>query len=646
MKKEFLLCIAVLLLFMGHIVKVLRWRQFVNVYEISGRKILLRSLTYGYLINFIFPFRIGDLFRAFWAGRRMKNGVAFSLATVILDRCLDVWAVGLILSVLFFVEKNVSASQNTIMFYIILAICLMLSLMLTFKFSRPIKKTAKRVCSIFNEKIELTLLVFLWSGITAVKDMLKRMSKMQLLCSTVCMWVLYLLSYYVMSVSLYAAGFNISFSDILILLFDSKQLNMSAVMLSQSINGQATWMISSYILLPLLLMLAISMLPSGMIQGLDKISGAKTGALSVLHLLPQVEAKDKLDFLEKYFETEDKEYLDAYIRLNRDILILADFSAGSKATTMLCMDGQTTFYRKYAFGSEADKLFEQVDWLEAHKLDIPLPEIHRPQKGQGYCCYDMSYYPTAIGMFQYLHSTELTQCWNLLKTALQDLRENVHQKHIRSAEPGIMEQYIDQKVLNNLVEIEQSHELEPLLQYETLVINGKTYLGYGVLKQCLTKANLMKIFQEDEYADIHGDLTIENIVCWERDKETTYYLIDPNTGNLHDSPFLDYGKLLQSLHGGYEFLMRTGSVEVEKNKINFLSAVSRAYSEMFQKYHQFLEENFTPVQVRSIYFHEIVHWLRLLPYKIEKNGKRAVLFFSGLIIVFNDIIDWYGDIKE
>lgn len=47
-------------------------------------------------------------------------------------------------------------------------------------------------------------------------------------------------------------------------------------------------------------------------------------------------------------------------------------------------------------------------------------------------------------------------------------------------------------------------------------------------------------------------------------------LIDPNTGNIHESPLLDYAKLLQSIHGGYEFLMSVKNVSVEDNNINFI----------------------------------------------------------------------------
>ena len=51
--------------------------------------------------------------------------------------------------------------------------------------------------------------------------------------------------------------------------------------------------------------------------------------------------------------------------MNRGITILEDYSAGSNATTMLCMDTQSTFYRKYAFGKDGAKLAEQLDWLRA-----------------------------------------------------------------------------------------------------------------------------------------------------------------------------------------------------------------------------------------------------------------------------------------
>ena len=133
---------------------------------------------------------------------------------------------------------------------------------------------------------------------------------------------------------------------------------------------------------------------------------------------------------------------------------------------------------------------------------------------------------------------------------------------------------------------------------------------------------------------------MENIICTDPAGEG-FYLIDPNTGNLHDSPFLDYAKLLQSLHGGYEFMMKTGAVSVSKNRVDFISARSAAYDELFAAYRAWLEERFSPAEQRSIFYHELVHWLRLLPYKLRKDSDLAPMFYAGFIMAANDVYEWF-----
>ncbi|MCF0128936.1 MAG: UPF0104 family protein, partial [Pseudobutyrivibrio sp.] len=68
-----------------------------------------------------------------------------------------------------------------------------------------------------------------------------------------------------------------------------------------------------------------------------------------------------------------------------------------------------------------------------------------------------------------------------------------------------------------------------------------------------------------------------------------------------------------------------------------------AYEYLMKKMDAYLNEKFSYEEVKSIYFHEVVHWLRLMPYKINKNGKRAVLFYAGLLMVLDDVVKRYGD---
>ena len=89
------LLLALALVLMGHSFRLLRWEQFIRIYERPMRGRMLRGMAGGYALNFVLPFHLGDVFRAVFTGRRMKSGIGFSLATVIMDRFLDVWFVAL-----------------------------------------------------------------------------------------------------------------------------------------------------------------------------------------------------------------------------------------------------------------------------------------------------------------------------------------------------------------------------------------------------------------------------------------------------------------------------------------------------------------------------------------------------------------------
>ena len=39
----------------------------------------------GYAVNFLLPFHIGDIFRAWFTGRKMKNGVGFQSGAQVLQ---------------------------------------------------------------------------------------------------------------------------------------------------------------------------------------------------------------------------------------------------------------------------------------------------------------------------------------------------------------------------------------------------------------------------------------------------------------------------------------------------------------------------------------------------------------------------------
>lgn len=634
--------LAIIALSIAHICKMLRWKQFVEIYEKPHISTLLSSLAVGYVINFILPFRvIGDFVRSIISGRKMKNGFTFSLSTVILDRYLDVLTMAVIFLCLYVVGLRDDAFIGNMVFYLIFAAALIALSVIFLRISKIPKLIIHKICSVFNPKIELSLLLFFWSIISSFKDMFKKLSRKKLFGYTGVMWLLYITSYYLFAKSasyFFKAKFYLS--DIILMLFSKDSYMFFA---SLKIDHFSFYTLPVYISIYMLTSLMILLLISLIIhKNQIDIKSEK-----LINLLPQIDETSRLNFLNLYFSGDKREYLNNYLSMNRDVNVVKDLSAGSNATTILCMDGKNTFFRKYAFGKDADKLYEQIEWMHEHKETLPLTVILGEKHEENYCCYDMAYEKGTVGLFEYVHSVPTKTAWNMIESVLDTLNENLHSRNVTAASKETLTQYIQSKVAGNIDKIRNAKYIQPLLAYDTLIINGVEYHNLSHFEQYLSFDYLYDVFKNEVCSDIHGDLTIENIICRTNpDAKQKFYIIDPNTGNLHNSPALDFGKLLQSLHGDYEFLMKTEEVEIDGNQIRYLDSTTAAYKELFEDYKSYLFKKFGYEKARCIFYHEVIHWLRLMPYKINKNGKRCVLFYAGTIKVLNDVMSMFEEGKE
>lgn len=632
------LIVAIITLSLAHFIKILRWRLFIEIYEEPRNRNLIQALSLGYLINLFFPFRIiGDFFRAIYSGKKMKNSYSLSFSTVIVDRILDIITVGILFYIFYIFSIYNRQIEKSFRFYMLFSV-LIISLIILFYFlKRYIKIISLKVASLFNTNIELNILKFMWALIWSFKDIFLKINKFKILIITTLMWLLYTFSYYLFSLFLLSQNYNFTLVDIFFLLFSKDIFGMDFLLIEKKVS----MFFYIYMVVPIIIMLLISKF--FMLKTYSKKNHREVE--DYFNLFPNQDNKEKLEFLRKYFLDKDKSYIDNYLKINQKVTIIRDFSAGSNATTMLCMKKDEIFYRKYSF-EDIEKLYEQVEWIiENKKRKLPLPEIIRKEKTNNYCYYDMLYKPSSIPLFEYIHSTPFEDTWEMIKNILRKLEEVLYTNNRRKANTESINKYIDLKVKDNVSKIYDSKILKKLLKYDEVIINGKAYKNLSYYLKYLSKEYLYNIFKDDIYSDIHGDLTIENIICNLNmtDKKEKYYIIDPNSNNINDSANLDYAKILQSIHGGYEFMMRTYDVSIEENQINFLFTKSQAYFYLYKKLNEYMNLNFEKEKIRSIYFHEIIHWLRLLPYKLKKDGKRALIFYSGLLMVLNDVIEKYGD---
>lgn len=633
------LIVAIITLSLAHFIKILRWRLFIEIYEEPRNRNLIQALSLGYLINLFFPFRIvGDFFRAIYSGKKMKNSYSLSFSTVIVDRILDIITVGILFYIFYVFSIYNKQIEKSFRFYMLFSVLIISLIILFYFFKRYIKIISFKVASLFNTTIELNILKFMWALIWNFKDIFLKINKFKILIITTLMWLLYTFSYYLFSLFLLSQNYNFKLIDIFFLLFSKDIFGMDFLLIEKKVS----MFFYIYMVVPIIIMLLISKF--FMLKTYSKKNHREVE--DYFNLFPNQDNKEKLEFLRKYFLDKDKSYIDNYLKINQKITIIRDFSAGSNATTMLCMKKDEIFYRKYSF-EDIEKLYEQVEWIiENKKRKLPLPEIIRKEKTNKYCYYDMLYKPSSIPLFEYIHSMPFEETWEMIENILKKLEEVLYTNKLRKADAESINKYIDLKVRDNITKIYDSKILKKLLRYDEVIINGKSYKNLSYYLKYLSKEYLYNIFKDDIYSDIHGDLTIENIICNLNTMEEKYYIIDPNSGNINNSANLDYAKILQSIHGGYEFMMRTYDISVGENQINFLFIKSQAYSYLYKKLNEYMNSKFEKEKIKSIYFHEIIHWLRLMPYKLKKDGKRALIFYSGLLMVLDDVITMYGEKNE
>ena len=623
--------LAVVFLLSAYMIKILRQAQFIEIYEQPPKNILGKALSITFLLNLVLPLRLGNIFRMFYTGKHLKNGKSFALATILIDLLLDLFTVSLVFVVLYIIGL---VSKSVFLFFSITLVSILLVIVLSMILSKPIKKLILICCGIFNKSIKLKLLKSSWCFITSFKDMLKKINKWKLLLFTLLSTGLFLLSFFCFSLFFGEIGSSIAFVDIYSMLYANLFAPLLYVLYKGS-NLMEMLYFAIYMLVPIVFIYFGSYIYKTKFVH-------KTKEKHYLELLPHVKSKDRLVFLEKYFSSKQVKYFKDYLRLNQDIAIIEDYSAGSNATTMLCSKDGKTFYRKYAFGDDAEKLYEQANWINEHKDKLTLTKIENLYYKKGVCCYDMPYVSGSTTCFNFVHTRPFRESWKNIKSALDDIDANLHTINRREADKNTIEKYIDSKVLANIEKIKQGEFIKPLLKYDYIFINGKKYHNLQYFEKYLNKDYLYEVFKNDSYSNIHGDFTIENIICLKDDIDKKgYYIIDPNTGNLHDSPYLDYSKLLQSIHGGYEFLMKTKSVSSIENKIDFLFTKSNTYYRLFNNFVEYLTKKFGQDGVKSIFYHEIIHWLRLMPYKINKIGENSLLFYSGLIMVMTDVEEMF-----
>ena len=269
--------------------------------------------------------------------------------------------------------------------------------------------------------------------------------------------------------------------------------------------------------------------------------------------------------------------------------------------------------RKKIF-KKKEKLKMQYTWLKNHNSFEFIPKVSNPLEDSESFSYDMPYYKEAVTAYAYFKKSSDLELFQSILKKVEGLRND--------STPITEEQitkYLSEKLTDKLA-LCLKDDSSLSAYYSNSFSVGKTEcLGIDqLIKELVSKAQLLA---GGENYDIHGDLTFENILITP-DKKIIF--IDPNDDNHISSREVELGKVFQSLNSFYEGLS-CGEVKVDD-----LPLVNQ--TPLFQSLQGYIIENYGNRSLQQVYFHEVIHLARLLPYKQKKQPEKFLEFLKTFAV--------------
>ena len=588
---------AIILFFIGTLIKSYRAIYILYPYINKPIKPYFRSAFIGFLIDFIFPFRISDLVRTFYFSRLTKTSFRMSLSLAFIERVFDLILAFFIL--LFFNIKSIS---------ILLLFIFSMSIFL-FCNSKILKKIYYLIVSIFNDSIKSFLLGFYWALYRLKIELIDNRKKLLIFSLlSVFMWI-----------------FNIF--SVIVLKSAIKDINLSELILHQFTDLTSAGIIKSlytfkgidltnyiiYLTIPNIIIFIISFMP---FKEKDK--------KYYLKIIPFASNDISIPFFKYYFNNKYSKNDEAYYNMTNDCAIIKDLSAASEAKTYLMQDKDNKlFIRKIALAEASIKLKLQFEWLNKNQ-NLPLPKIFNSVDKDNLFSYDMEYFANGETFFTAIHYFSVEKS---LKT-LNEILNSLNKSYITiNNDNKYYNNLFYEKYINNNINISLSNlQIKYLQKYDNFFVNDIE------VPNILNLNEYLKLYNSNlnyDIKNIHGDLTIENILV---DTNGNYIIIDPSP--MYNNIFAEYSKLFQSLHGKYEYLKNSNSWSIEKNSIKYADYSTQKYSDIFNYIKQFIVDNYGNEGLKATYFYEAVCHLRTLSYmvRLNKNNSVLMLALSGLAL--------------
>jgi hypothetical protein len=310
--------------------------------------------------------------------------------------------------------------------------------------------------------------------------------------------------------------------------------------------------------------------------------------------------------------------------------IVQVIQGNSSASLHIMKDHDTKFVRKVVIDDgrvSSVKIREQYQHLNmlSGLTNMAVSTIRNYQDGI-YVGYDMEYLEGVP-----LSSLESKDLVEAIKSFTQAMYRDVYSRTMVGRSFHLKD-YLDKKILSKIECFNSDLVMSRLYNNGNLVINGSEYLGAKFIGTYLSSDSLAS----EGLCTIHGDMTLENIFL----SDGNYIFLDTDSNTPWDNPWLDLGKLFQSVVGCYEqWSSQPDILVVENENLTSYEApdfsfdkdavirISTVWANCF---------NCSPqVAYKRGCFYAATHFLRMIPFKMKIDINQARFAMIQAIRLFD-----------
>jgi len=662
---------AAILQLIGHLIRAYKAKLLFGPTKESSTRFQFRALSIGYLFNTILPFRLGELIRARIISGAMTISFSFALVLIIFERAVDALILG-VFGLIVVPALIGTAGHHELMTYVIfitaLALVILGLIVLLIRQNTYLLKLWFKITNWLNDSLKNSFRFKGWSIIYGLQHTFRPKLLLRYVGLSLLAWLFYAASIFSLA-QYFFPGLSAAHKTVLAtapyygvaipagpanLGVFSRVTNAFTDFLQIAHPRGLVFDLTAWAVLVVpIAFLGLVLLFIKTKETLWQTRPKQASQASLMNKLYRSEdiSTEMAGFLENYFSGNSLSRIVHKLELRDDFRLLRYFKGGSDAITILALQDGEEIVKKIIPPEFEDRLKAQYEWLDARRNLPGIVQVLSQQKTAEYYSIDLAYSPDDKMFFDFMHHNPQSRSAEVMDQTWSYMFKHVYDKPEKlSLHAKERQKYIDTHIFGCLEKAAAVNgELLQAAEPETIRINGKEYDNlFQIMDKIKHHPQAWKdIATYKETSVVHGDVAVDNILV--SSKTGKVLLIDPAPdGNIINGPVFDFGKNMQSLYCGYEFMLRDEDpVYFEDGSINYRDHSSAQYTWLCRYVRKQLAPKYlSDAEQKSMLFHAAALHVRRLKHQVYYTPANTLKFYAIGVKTLNDFLTQYQSKEE